>query len=103
MYQKKTIEQVTPIAGDAFGAYHPVNQSQPVSIVGLLPAIGYVRLAQIVLDPKRPERPAVVPVSPATLWRWVKAGSFPSPVKLSDHVTAWPVDDIRKWILDRGT
>ena len=76
---------------------------QPITAIGSLPAFGYVRLAQLVLDPNKPERPAVVPVSRATLWRWVKAGAFPSPVKLSDRVTAWRVDDIRTWILDHGT
>ena len=33
--------------------------------------------------------------SPATAWRWVKAGKIPAPVKLSDRVTAWRVGDLR--------
>lgn len=36
--------------------------------------------------------------SPATLWRRVKAGTFPAPVKLSERVTAWLVKDVREWI-----
>ena len=38
-----------------------------------------------------------VPFSPATLWRKVKAGTFPAPVKLSERVTAWRWEDVRAW------
>ena len=48
---------------------------------GELPATGYVRQSQLI--------PAPVPFSSATLWRRVKAGTFPKPVKLSERVTAW--------------
>jgi prophage regulatory protein len=47
----------------------------------------------------RPGRAAVVPFSSATLWRKVKAGEFPRPVKLSDRVTAWSVEAVRTWML----
>ncbi len=40
----------------------------------------------------------VVPVSPATLWRWVKAGKFPAPIRLSDRVTAWEASKVNAWI-----
>jgi prophage regulatory protein len=43
----------------------------------------------------------VVPVSSATLWRWVKAGTFPAPVKLSSGMTAWRVGDVRAWMQAR--
>lgn len=33
--------------------------------------------------------------SPATLWRKVKAGTFPAPRKLSERVTAWNVGELR--------
>lgn len=42
--------------------------------------------------------PTVLPISPATLWRWVKSGQFPSPHRLSSQVTAWLIADVRKWI-----
>ena len=57
---------------------------------GVLPATGYVRAKQLV--------PHIIPFSPATLWRKVKAGTFPAPVKLSAGVTAWRVEDVRAWI-----
>jgi predicted DNA-binding transcriptional regulator AlpA len=62
--------------------------------VGDLPATGYVRQSQLI--------PAIVPFSSATLWRSVKAGTFPPPVKLSDRVTAWRVEDIRVWMKSRS-
>jgi prophage regulatory protein len=39
-----------------------------------------------------------VPVSRATLWRMVKRGEFPAPVKLSRNITAWHVEDVIRWI-----
>lgn len=39
-----------------------------------------------------------VPISPATLWRRVKAGEFPKPVKLGPRVTAWEADAVREWL-----
>jgi prophage regulatory protein len=60
---------------------------------GDLPVTGYVRQSQLI--------PTIVPFSSATLWRAVKAGRFPRPVKLSDGVTAWRVEDIRAWMKSR--
>ena len=50
--------------------------------------------------PVRPRagRPGMVPFSSATLWRKVKSGDFPAPVKLSDRVTAWRVQDVHAWM-----
>ena len=57
---------------------------------GELPATGFVRQSQLI--------PAPVPFSSATLWRRVKAGTFPAPYKLSERVTAWRVEDVRLWL-----
>lgn len=46
--------------------------------------------------------PGIVPVSGSTLWRRVKDGSFPSPVKLSENVKAWRVGDVRVWLAAQG-
>ncbi|RUR70993.1 AlpA family phage regulatory protein [Variovorax guangxiensis] len=54
----------------------------------------YLRLAQLVPD--------VVPVSPATIWRWVKAGNFPAPIKLTAHVTAWKLEEVVAWLEARS-
>lgn len=60
---------------------------------GELPATGFIRQSQLI--------PAIVPFSSATLWRKVKAGTFPAPVKLSERVTAWPVESVRAWMNSR--
>jgi predicted DNA-binding transcriptional regulator AlpA len=56
-----------------------------------LPSTGYVRQSQLI--------PNILPFSPATLWRKVKNGSFPAPVKLSERITAWNVNDIKDWMI----
>ena len=64
----------------------------------VIPSTGYVRQSQLIRDPKRPDFVAPVPVSSATLWRWVKAGQFPAPHKLSEGVTAWKAEEVRAWL-----
>ena len=44
-----------------------------------------------------------VPFSKSTLWRRVKAGTFPAPVKLSAGVTVWRAENIRGWIAAQGS
>ena len=58
----------------------------------------YARLSQLVRDPKRPNLPTPLPFSAATLWRKVRAQSFPAPTKLGDASTAWKVSDVRAWL-----
>ena len=53
---------------------------------------------QLVPSPKRPDFVAPLPFSSPTLWRKVKAGTFPAPVKLSTRVTAWRVRSVRAWM-----
>jgi predicted DNA-binding transcriptional regulator AlpA len=64
---------------------------------GSLPQEGFVREKQLV---NQKGRPGIVPVSHATLWRMVKARTFPEPIKLSAGVTAWRVEDVRAWLAD---
>ncbi len=70
----------------------------PPSYFDKLPDNAFIREAQLVRSPKRPHAPAPLPFSAPTLWRKVKAGTFPRPVKLSERVTAWKVADVRAWI-----
>ena len=60
-----------------------------------LPDNGYVRQSQLIPNP--------LPFSPATLWREVKAGRFPEPVKLTERCTAWRVGEIRDWMKSKET
>lgn len=39
-----------------------------------------------------------LPVSQATIWRWVKEGRFPKPFKLGERITVWNIEDIEYFI-----
>lgn len=58
-----------------------------------LPETGFLRQPQVL---------AFVPISKSTLWRRVLAGTFPAPIKLSPRVTAWRVEEVRRWIAAQG-
>lgn len=61
-----------------------------------LPETGYVRLRQIIGNPKAdPPIPAIIPVSKSTWWSGIKEGRFPQSVKLGPRTTVWRVEDIR--------
>jgi predicted DNA-binding transcriptional regulator AlpA len=57
---------------------------------GNLPVSGYVRQSQLI--------PTILPFSSATLWRMVKKGRFPAPIKLSERVTAWSAEHVRQYL-----
>ena len=60
-----------------------------------LPATGFLRLKQIIGNPKaEPPIPAIIPVKATTWWNGVKNGRYPKPVKLGPRITAWRVEDI---------
>ncbi|MDR1424179.1 MAG: AlpA family phage regulatory protein [Azoarcus sp.] len=40
----------------------------------------------------------LVPISHATLWRRVKEKTFPAPIKLSERVTVWRLEEIHGWM-----
>jgi hypothetical protein len=64
-----------------------------------LPDSGFVRLPQIIGNPKsEPAIPPVIPVCRSAWWAGVKSGRYPQPVKLGPRTTAWRVDDIRALI-----
>jgi prophage regulatory protein len=39
-----------------------------------------------------------LPFSASTLWRKVRAGTFPAPVKLGPAITAWREQDVVDWL-----
>ena len=65
-----------------------------------LPETGYLRLRQIIGDPKaKPPIPAVIPVGKSTWWEGVRSGRYPQPVRtLGRRITAWRVEDVRAMI-----
>jgi prophage regulatory protein len=58
-----------------------------------MPHAGYIRQAGLL---------AMLPISSATLWRWVGKGDFPKPVKLSPRSTAWPIEAVQAWLAASG-
>lgn len=54
-----------------------------------LPQTGFVRLPAIL---------KIFPIGKSTWWQGVKDGKYPKPVKLSDRITAWKVEDIKNLI-----
>jgi predicted DNA-binding transcriptional regulator AlpA len=90
----KTTSPKTPIALSIPAAKASINHS----IFDALPDSAFIRESQLVQSPKRPDTPAPLPFSAPTLWRKVKAGTFPKPIKLSDRVTCWKVSEVRAWM-----
>lgn len=80
-----------------------VRASIRPSVFDAMPDGGYVREAQLVPSPKRPGIAVPLPFSAPTLWRKVREGTFPKPVKLSDRVTAWNVGTVRAWLTAQAT
>lgn len=76
----------------------PVSSAQPVSspvtsTCAALPNTGFLRQSQVL---------TFVPISKSTLWRRIQARTFPEPLKLSERVTVWRAEDIRRWIERQG-
>jgi len=64
-----------------------------------LPQTGYLRLPQIIGNPKAdPPIPPIFPISKSTWWNWVKEGKAPQPIKLGRRVTVWKIADIRAMV-----
>jgi predicted DNA-binding transcriptional regulator AlpA len=65
-----------------------------------LPETGYLRLPQIIGNPKAvPPIPPLIPVGKSTWWAGVKSGRYPKPVRtIGERITAWRVEDIRALI-----
>lgn len=66
-----------------------------------LPDDAWIRESQLIQGRRGSNPLAPLPFSSPTLWRKVRAGTFPAPTKLSERVTAWRVGDVRSWIQSR--
>lgn len=54
-----------------------------------------IRIADIATTPTKP---GILPVSPATIWRWVRDGKFPKPFNIGARTTVWNYDEIQTYI-----
>lgn len=55
-----------------------------------LPLPRYLKLAEIV--------PHLIPVDRATLWRWIRRGTFPPPKKLVARPRLWLRSEVAAWM-----
>jgi predicted DNA-binding transcriptional regulator AlpA len=62
-----------------------------------LPETGYLRLPQILGNPKE-NIPAIIPISKSAWWAGIKTGRYPKGVHLGPRTTAWTVESIRALI-----
>ncbi len=46
-------------------------------------------------------RIGLLPVSRATLWRWIRDGKFPQPFKLGENCTVWDASEVDAWLVSR--
>ena len=60
-----------------------------------IPKVGYLRLCQIIGDPKaNPPIPAIIPVSRSCWLAGCKSGRFPAPYRFGPRVVVWKVEEI---------
>lgn len=64
-----------------------------------LPTTGFLRLGQIIGDPKaKPPLPALIPVSRATWANGVRSGIYPKSYRIAPRLNGWKVQDILELI-----
>jgi len=91
---------------------HQLPVNQPVKMPGRseppitpvyhqLPEAGFLRLNQIVKVPGSSE-PPIIPISRTSFLNGVKSGKYPPGILLGERTRVWPVEDIRKLIVELG-
>ena len=50
----------------------------------------------------RPERQGLLPMGETTIWDKVRSGEFPAPIKLTERITAWRIEDVEAWMASKG-
>lgn len=58
-----------------------------------------IRISELASTPGKPGK---LPVSPATVWRWVRAGEFVAPFKLGEATTVWSVEEVDAWLAQQA-
>lgn len=97
-FKKSKIAISVPSAPTVAEVVQSAAKVESNSVFDRLSDGAYLREAQLVRSTKRPDSTAPLPFSAPTLWRKVRAGTFPAPCKLSERVTAWRVGDVRQWL-----
>ena len=58
-----------------------------------------IRIADLATTKNKTGR---LPVSPATVWRWVKEGKFPAPFKLGPNTTVFDLDQVDAFLAQQA-
>jgi predicted DNA-binding transcriptional regulator AlpA len=58
----------------------------------------YIRVSELATTATKAGR---LPVSAATIWRWVREGKFPKPIKLGASVTVWDIEEVDQFVAAR--
>ena len=45
-----------------------------------------------------PGKPGILPVGPASVWRWVRNGKFPKPYVIGERCTVWDKATVDQWL-----
>jgi len=70
-----------------------MSASVPSKII--FPTSGYLRLSQIVGNPRtNPPTPAIIPIGKSTWWRWVAEGKVSKGRKLGPKIRVWTPQEI---------
>jgi prophage regulatory protein len=54
-----------------------------------------IRLCQLATTSRRV---GILPISRVTIWRLVRAGKFPRPIRIGGNATCWLEEDIRQYL-----
>ena len=72
-------------------AYAAPSKRKPSVLIPSLPETGFARLPVVA---------QAAGVAGSTIWLWVRKGTFPKPVKISERVTGWRVEQVREFLDD---
>jgi len=50
---------------------------------------------------RRQQVEKLIQVSRPTLYRWIKQGKFPKPIRLGANMVRWKASDIEAWLTER--
>ena len=60
------------------------------------PATGYARDSDLHGRARDPMKPRALPWGHSTTWRYIKAGRFPAPIRLSQKTTVWRWEEVHE-------
>ncbi len=61
-------------------------------------SVNYIRIKQLTSNG---EKQGLLPIRKSTLYRWIKEGRFPKPIKLGPCVSAWALQDVLEWVREK--